>query len=301
MTKKIAIVHDWLVDFGGAESVLLDIIELFPEADIFTSVNHIDDARFAHAKIHTTWVEKIPFFKNHHKYASIFRHYAFRGLDLSKYDIIISSSSAEAKHIKKLPHQKHISYCHTPTRYYWARFDEYQNMMEFGWLNPIAKFFLKMFISRFRKWDFEAAQNVDIFIANSQYTQAGIKKFYKKDATIIYPAIPFSAEENPILERENYYFAIGRCVPYKRFDLLVKTFNANKKNLIIATNTDTDLYRELREKSGENIVWKFDLSRKEIYETFQKSRGFLFPQEEDFGIVAVEALATGTPIIAYKK
>ncbi|PID84006.1 glycosyl transferase family 1 [Candidatus Gracilibacteria bacterium] len=301
MTKKIAIIHDWLVDFGGAESVLLDIMELYPEADVFTSVNHIEHPKFEGKKIRTTWIEKIPFLSRRHKLSGFLRHFAFRGLDLHEYDILISSSSAEAKHIKKLPHQTHISYCHCITRYYWGRFDEYQNMMEFGWLNPIAKIFLKLLISKFRKWDFEAAQNVDIFIANSRYTQKGIKKFYKKDSLLISPSIPLPIKENPVETRENYYFAIGRCVPYKRFDLLVDAFNTNGKNIIIATNTDTELYRELKEKSNKNIVWKFNPSRQEISSYFSNAKGFLFPQEEDFGIVAIEALATGTPIIAYKK
>ncbi len=274
---------------------------MYPEADIFTSVNIIDHPKFKNKNIHTTWIAKIPFFSSHHKYSGILRHFAFHGLDLSKYDILISSSSAEAKHIKKLPHQKHISYCHCITRYYWGRFEEYQNMMEFGWLNGIAKFFLRTFLSTFRKWDFEASQNVDIFIANSKYTQKGIKKFYKKDSKIITPAVPFPVEKNPKSIRKKYYFAIGRCVPYKKFDLLVEAFNQNKKKLIIATNTETELYHTLKAKSNKNIIWKFDLSREEIRSHFANARGFLFPQEEDFGIVAIEALANGTPIIAYRK
>lgn len=228
------------------------------------------------------------------------RPYAFESFDLSEYDIVISSSSAESKGVITKPETLHFCYCHTPTRYFWSHYHEYLNMTEFGFLNPIAKWLMPKIIHKLRMWDFLSSKRVDYFIANSKNTASRINKYYKKEACVIYPGldlenIPFSEE------KQDYYFYNGRCIPYKKFDLIVDAFNKNGKKLIIATNTDNKLYRSLKAKSKENITWKFGLNLDEINEIHSKARAFLFPPEEDFGLVPIAAMASGTPVIAYKK
>jgi len=170
--------------------------------------------------------------------------------------------------------------------------------MEFGILNPLGKYLMPKLIKKLRRWDFCAAQRPDIFIANSKNTKNRIEKYYKRKSDVIYPAIDIW--EFPLTEKkDNYYLAVGRCIPYKKFDLLVETFNKNGKKLIIATNTDNKLYKKLRKISENNIEWRMNLARKEIIDLYAQAKAFMFPPEEDFWLVPVEAQACGTPVIAY--
>ncbi len=334
--KKVAIVADWLIDFGGAELVIEELLEMFPQAEIFTSVCFMKHKMLENRKIHTSFIQKIPFFNRKHKLAGILRPWAFRQFDLSDFDIIICSSSAESKNVacgkwrrphpnpllvgegefkknlsknKKFPFSegegaggwgaKVFCYCHTPIRYYWSHYEEYLNMMEFGKiLNPIAKFILPKMVWWMRKLDYEAAQNVDIFWANSKTTAERIKKYYHHDAEVIYPWVDeknFAKSE----AKKDFYFGMGRCIPYKKFDLIVEAFNKNGKNLKLATNTDNLLYHELKAKSKENIEWIFAPTSDERKKLYSEAKAFLFPPEEDFGLVPVEAMISGTPVIAY--
>lgn len=277
----------------------------------------------------------MPFLNRRHKLAGILRPFAFRSFDLSEYDIIISSSSAESKNAgfknpqslhassftKGAKKPLHICYCHTPIRYYWSHYAEYRNMMEFGFLNPLARFILDHLINWLRKLDYEAAQRVDFFIANSENTRERIQKYYHRESEVIYPGVEVRrhCEEwsNPEHQKgiphsdwiasparndwnkDEYYISVGRCIPYKKFDLLVDAFNQNGKKLILCTATDTPLFWELKEKSKPNIEWKFRVSNKEKDTLMQWARAFLFPPLEDFGLVPIEAMAMGTPVIAY--
>lgn len=300
-SKQIAIVCDWIKDWWGAELVLSHLLEAFPEADIFTSVFYQkNNPIFEGREITPSFIQKIPLLNTSHKLALFFRPQAFEGFDLSKYDIVISSSSAESKGVITKVDCLHICYCHTPTRYFWSHYENYKNMMEFGVLNPLAKLILPRVINSLRKWDYAAAQRPDFFIANSKNTQKRIQKYYDRESSVIYPAIDIS--EFPFTqEKQEYYLAVGRCIPYKKFDLLVDTFNVNGKKLIIATNTNNRLYKKLKNISKHNIEWKMNLPRKEIIDLYAKARAFVFPPEEDFGLVPVEAQACGTPVIAYWK
>ncbi len=333
---RIAIIADWLIDFGWAELVISHLLKLFPEADIYTSVCFMDHPMLEWRRVYTSWLQKIPFFNRRHKLAGILRPIAFRSFDLSEYDIILSSSSAEAKnagYTKRGKNTKHFCYCHTPTRYYWSHFDEYRNMMEFGFFNPLARFILDRLIGWLRKLDYEAAQRVDFFIANSENTRERIKKYYDRESEVIYPWI---SHPSPLLkEREfkvspplsegdkwkkeclhdyselgakqgiegwgDYYIGVWRCIPYKRFDLLVDALNQNGKKLILCTATDTPLFRELKARSKPNIEWKYRVSNVEKDMLMKNARAFLFPPEEDFGLVPIEAMVMGTPVIAYGK
>ena len=300
--KKIAIVADWLIDFGGAELVIEEFLAMFPQAEIFTSVCFMKHKMLKWRKIHTSFLQKIPFFGRKHKLAGIFRPYAFRKFDFSDFDIVICSSSAESKNValaKKWKNTKVFVYCHTPIRYYWSHYDEYLKMMEFGKiLNPIAKFVLPKVVNWMRKLDLEAAAAVDVFWANSRTTADRIEKFYHRESEVIYPGIK-TEEFSPTSEKWDFYLGIGRCIPYKKFDLLVDAFNQNGKKLILCTNTDNLLYHELQEKSKSNISWIFTPTKEKRNELYAQAKAFLFPPEEDFGLVPVEAMASGTPVIAY--
>jgi len=299
--KKIAIICDWLKDFGGAELVVEHILEAFPDADIYTSVFFLERRKaFEGRKIYTSFLQKIPFLGRSHKLALTLRPRAFESFDLSAYDVVISSSSAESKGILTKPGTIHVCYCHTPTRYFWSHYHEYLHMMEFGILNPLAKFLMPRIVHKLRMWDFLASKRVDFFLSNSQNTARRIEKYYKKPATVLYPGldianIPFSEK------KEDYYFYNGRCIPYKKFDLVVDAFNQNGKKLIVATNTKNTLAKHLQKISKPNISWIFDGDLEKINALHSKAKAFLFPPEEDFGLVPIAAMATGTPVIAYGK
>ena len=298
---KTAIVADWIKDMWWAELVLQHMLELFPNADIFTSVFFQENNKiFKWRNIITSFIQKIPFINKSHKLALTLRPLAFESFDLSSYDLVISSTSAESKWVITKPNCLHICYCHTPTRYFWSHYHEYKNMLEFWLLNIFAKYLMPKIIHKLRLWDFSAAQRPDIFIANSQNTKNRIKKYYKRESDVIYPWIEtddFYVWKN----RKNYYIYIWRCIPYKKFDLLVDTFNKNWKEIILCTNTENKLYKNLKNKSKKNITWKLNLERKEIAKLLSEAKAFIFPAEEDFWLVPIEAMSSGTPVIAYRK
>ncbi len=313
--KKIAIVCDWIKDWGGAELVLSHMLEIFPKADIFTSVFfQKNNPVFEWKKITTSFIQKIPILNKSHKLALTLRPLAFESFDLSEYDIVISSTSAESKWVITKPETLFICYCHTPTRYFWSHFHEYLWMMEFWILNFLWKSFAPRIIHKLRIWDFVASQRPDYFLANSINTKNRIKKYYKREAKVIYPWIEvekFSKTLSPESslpdvekgatkkEKEDFYLYVWRCIPYKKFDLIVDSFNKNWKKVILVTNTDNKLYRDLKVKSKKNIIWKLNISRKKTRDLFTNAKAFLFPPEEDFWLVPIEAQAWWTPIIAY--
>ena len=299
--KKIAIVCDWIKDWWGAEIVLEQMLEIFPTADIFTSIFFRGEkVIFKNRVIKTSFIQNIPILNKSHKLALFFRPLAFESFDLSSYDIVISSTSAESKWVITKPETLQICYCHTPTRYFWSHYHEYINMMEFGILNPIWKWLMPKIVHKLRIWDFIASKRPDYFIANSENTAKRIKKYYNRESEVIYPCldienIPFNNE------KEDYYFYNGRCIPYKKFDLIVDAFNENGKKIKIATNTENKLYKELKEKSKSNIEWILTNDLDLINKLHSKAKAFLFPPEEDFWLVPIAAMASGTPVIAYGK
>lgn len=300
-SKKIAIICDWINDWWGAEIVLEQFLEIFPEADIFTSVFFQENNPiFKWRKITASFIQKIPVLNKSHKLALTVRPLAFESFDLSNYDIVISSTSAESKWVITKPDCLQICYCHTPTRYFWSHYHEYLSMMEFWFLNPIAKSLMPKIVHNLRKWDFIASKRPDYFIANSKNTASRITKYYNRESEVIHPCldiqkIPFE------LEKEDYYFYNWRCIPYKKFDLIVDAFNKSWKKIKIATNTDNKLYRELKSKSKENIEWIFTWDIKIVNNLHSKAKAFIFPPEEDFWLVPIAAMATWTPVIAYGK
>ncbi len=299
--KRIAIVCDWIHDWGGAELVLSHLMEIFPQADIFTSVFWQQENPLFHwKKITSSFIQRIPFLNKSHKLALGLRPLAFEGFDLSEYDIVLSSSSAESKWVITKPTTLHICYCHTPVRYFWSHYHEYLKMMEFGIFNILARKIAPSIIHKLRLWDFIASKRPDFYIANSENVAKRIQKYYRRDSRVIYPWIQIT-DFKVEYEKKDYYLAVGRCIPYKKFDLLVDTFNKNGKPLVLVTNTENALFKTLQKKSKENILWKTWISREELNKLYWEAKCFLFPPEEDFWLTPIEAMACGTPIIAYGK
>lgn len=304
---KIAIVADWLTDFGGAERVILALVEAFPDAPVYTSVYQpspeLKDA-LKGVDIRTTYLQKVPGpFRKLHKFFPHVRGLAFRKLDLSEFDVIISSSSAESKQVRKTrPDQVHICYCHTPIRYYWSHYNEYKRDPGFGRLNWLIKLAIPILVPMLRAADKLGAEKVDVFIANSTEVQQRIKKYYGKPSTVIHPPVETDRFE-PARERSDYYVTIGRQVPYKRIDLAVTA--ATKLNIPLQVYGNGSEHQRLVEIAGPSVEFYTDrngnASDTNVTEALNSAKGFIFPSEEDFGIVAIEALAAGAPVIAYDR
>lgn len=300
---KVAIIHDWLTNMGGAEPLVLEIHKLFPGAPIYTSV--YDAAKmpaFRDIDVRTTNLQTNLPAKLRYKHVlwPTLRAKAFRELDLSEFDIIISSSSAEAKSVLKTRQgQVHIAYIHTPPRYYWSHYEEFRKEFNFGPLTPLIRPFIPYFVKKMRKLDLESTKDIDVFIANSTVTQERIKEYYDKPSTVIYPPVEVSKFTPPPKGERTGYVVWGRHVPYKRFDLAIEAANVLKVPLTIAgSGPDTDRLKTL---AGPTVQFVGRVSDEALVKLAQTSKAFLFPNEEDFGISAVEALAAGTPVIAYKK
>lgn len=300
---KVAIVHDWLTNMGGAENVVLAFHEAFPNAPIYTSTYIPENMpAFKNLDVRTTYLQNLPkLLRKLHKFFPILRVKAFRKLDLSEFDVILSSSSAEAKQVRKTrPDQIHICYCHTPIRYYWSDYAEYKKNPGFGRLNWLIRLFMPIIVPPLRRSDFRAAQEVDYFIGNSEYIAERIRTFYKKPADVIHP--PANVKRfKPKSKRAEYYVAMARQIPYKRLDLAIQA--ANKLGVRLKVFGDGSEHDKLVAMAGPTIeFFSGSGSQKDqdhITQSFNEARGFIFPAKEDFGITMVEALAGGTPVITY--
>ncbi len=293
---KIAIVHDWLIG-GGAEKVVEALHNMYPEAPIYTSFATDKWRNKLNNKVITGYLQHWPF-SSLRKYIPFLRIWWFESLDLSKYDLVISSSGAEAKGVKTTGKTIHVNYCHAPTHYYWSRYDEYLKNPGFGIFDFFARLGLRLFVKPLRKWDYKAAQRPDKIIANSTYTKAQIKKYYNRESAVVFPPIE-TAKFKPKNNQKRAGFVIaGRQTPYKRFDIAIKA--CVQLNLPLLVIGDGPSHSKLLKLAESNITFKTKATDKDLIEAFHKSEGFLFPGVDDFGIVAVEALASGCPVIAYK-
>jgi len=299
---KIAIICDWIASMGGAEQVVLAMHEAFPDAPIYTSVYTPETMpAFKGLDIRTTWLQKLPRpLRKMYRWLPVLQVWAFRSLDLSEYDIILSSSIINSKQARKTREdQVHICYCHTPTRYYWSHYEEYKRDPGYGKMNWLVKLLIPIFIPHQRKLDYQAAQNVDVFIANSSEVQKRIQKYYGKRSTVIYPPVDVNRFE-PAIERKDFYVILGRQVPYKRMDLAVAA--ATKLNIPLKVFGKGSEHERLKAMAGPNVDFHTDrfgdASDTEVNKALNHAKGFIFTAEEDFGIVQVEALAAGAPVIA---
>lgn len=298
---KVAIVHDWLTTMAGAERVVLALHDAFPDAPIYTSVyNALAVPLFDDLDVRTSFLQRVPFAKTHHRLFPVLRRLAFESFDFSEYDVVISSASAEAKGIMTKTHTVHICYCHTPTRYYWVDTALYLKNPGFGPLNPIIKLIAPAQISRMRIWDYVAAQRVDQFIANSSVVAQRIRKFYGRSSRIVHPPIsPLAGESgNESSEREGF-LTIGRQVPYKRFDLAVEA--CSQLSLPLTVIGDGVEHKKLTKAAGPTVRFVTDATDRDVAELARRAKALIFPGEEDFGISMAEALGYGCPVIAYGK
>ena len=294
---KIALVHDMLVQEGGQERVLRALQELFPQAPTFVLIyNKNNKMRYYKDKdIRTTFLQKLPKIEQKFQWYLPLMSTAIESHDLSKFDIVLSSASSFAKGILCKPETKHICYCHTPTRYLWSDAKGYVEDLPYP---DLIKNILPFYLSHLRHWDWSAAQRVDKFLANSQVVKTRIQKYYKQPADVIYP--PVDVYKFYISSQiDNFYLVGGRLVPYKRYDLVIQAFNKLNEPLKIF-GTGPELVR-LKSMAKSNIEFLGRISEERKAKLFSKCKAFLNPQEEDFGITAIEAMASGRPVVAYKK
>jgi glycosyltransferase involved in cell wall biosynthesis len=300
---RVVLVTDWLTNMGGAEPLLLEIHKLYPDAPIYTSVYNKDAMPAFHGcDVRTTYLQKLlpKFIRYKHVLWPVLRAYAFRKLDLSEFDIIISTSSAEAKAVRKTrPDQVHIAYIHTPIRYYWSHYEEFKREFNFGKASFVIRPFIPLFVRWMRKLDLQSIPGIDVFIANSTVTQSRIKQYYNRPSTVVHPPVEIDRFTPPPQTDRKGFVMWGRHVPYKRFDLAIAACNKLQLPLtIIGSGPDTERLQSL---AGPTISFPGRVSDEELVRIAQHSKAFLFPNEEDFGISAAEALAAGTPVIGYAK
>ncbi len=295
---KVAIVHDWLVIYGGAERVLEHIIDLYPNADVFSLIDFVkDDQRhFLRGKTPiTSFLQKIPGARNHYRKMLPLMPLAIEQLDLSGYDLVISSHYSVAKGVLTGPNQTHVCYCHSPMRYAWDHYHEY--LREMNLERGFKSWFARWQLHRIRGWDIQSANGVDQFIANSQFVAKRIAKYYRRTPSVIPPPVDtelFSLET----QREDYYVCAGRFVPFKRIDLVAQAFSSMPDKRLILIGDGPEMAK-IRSKAGPNCTFTGFLPPEQVRAYLAKAKAFIFPSEEDFGIVPVEAQACGTPVIAY--
>ncbi|WP_175964489.1 glycosyltransferase [Burkholderia pyrrocinia] len=295
---RVALVHDWLVTYGGSEKVLEQIVECFPDADVFSLVDFISERSFLKEKqVKTSFVQKLPFAKRRYRgYLPLFP-LAIEQFDLSGYDLIVSSSHAVAKGVLVGPDQLHVSYVHSPIRYAWDLQHQYLN--ESGLAKGIRSFLARAVLHYIRTWDVRTANGVDMFLVNSRFIGRRVERAYRRDSRVVYPPVDVEAFE-PCSRKDSFYVTVSRMVPYKRMDLIVEAFTAmpNRKLVVIGDGPDMD---KVRAKAGTNVTIMGHQPFHVLKDHLQRARAFVFAAEEDFGISVVEAQACGTPVIAFGK
>lgn len=299
---KVAIVCDWLTGIGGAERVVLELHRMYPDAPIYTS--QYDPGKidwFKGADVRTGSLQRLP--AGLKKFLPLLRAWWFSRLDLSGYDLVLSSSGAEAKGVKTGKNTVHICYCHSPTHYYWIRHDEYLDNPGFPLgVNWLARLGLKLLVGPLKRWDRHAAKQPDFFVANSTHTQAMIKRYYGRESEVVFPPVEierFILKGNATPPTRHGFVVAGRQTPYKRFDLAIEACSELKVPLVVIG--DGPDHKRLEKLAGRSVTFLTNVNDQEIAGHFQSALGFIMPNMDDFGIVAVEALAAGTPIVAYNK
>ncbi len=294
--RKVAIVHDWLIG-GGAERVVLELHRMYPDAPIYTSYSTPEWRERLDNKVITGYLQCWPFSKIR-KFIPFLRIWWFSRLNLKGFDLIISSSGAEAKGINPPKRTPHIAYIHAPTHYYWSRYDEYMKRPGFGALDPLARIGLKFLVRPLRRWDFKAAQKPDYIIANSSYTQTGIMQYYQRKSVVVHPPIETERFKDTNDTPRTGFVITGRQTPYKRVDLAVQA--CTLLGLPLTVVGDGPDNHRLRSMAGPSVTFTGYVSDNELVKLIANAEAFLFPGVDDFGIAPVEALAAGTPVIAYK-
>lgn len=291
---KLAIVHDWLTNMGGAEQVIINFKEVYPNAPIYTTFYNPDnlDEKLKNIDVRTSFLQKKKMVTNHKKYFPLMP-LAFENFNLNEYDVVLSSSTCCAKGVLTNPNSVHICYCNTPMRYAWERRDDYTEGM-----GKLKRKLVKILLHYMRIWDVTSANRVDYFIANSTAVQKRIQKHYKRDSVVINP--PVRCKLFNISETDgDYYFIVSRLVGYKKFDLAVQACSElGKKLIVIGEGPEKE---KLEKLANENVIFLGRQSDDVVKKYMSECKALLFPGEEDFGIVPVEAQSCGRPVIAYGK
>lgn len=296
---KIAVLHDWLVVNAGAERVLQQILTLFPEADLYCLVDFLpDDERHVilDKRPHTSFMQWLPFAAVKYRSYLPLMPAAVECLDLSAYELILSSSHAVVKGIKKRQGQLHICYCHTPMRYAWDLREQY--LQASGLAVGIKGFLARNMLKHLAAWDLKTTDRTDYFVANSQYVAERIRRIYRREATVVYPPVDvdfFSLQQ----KKENFYITVSRMVPYKKMDLIVEAFTSMPQRRLVVIGAGPD-FEKVRANAGENVTLLGYQDSSTVKSYLQRARAFVFAAEEDFGIAPLEAQACGTPVIAYR-
>lgn len=290
--KKIAIIHDWLTNMGGAEQVVINFKKIYPEAPIYTTFYTPEnlDQELKEINVKTSFLQKKKSVTNHKKYYPMMP-LAFENFNLNEYDVVLSSSSCCAKGVITKPETKHICYCHTPMRYAWDQRDDYLENKK-----GIKRKLIKILLHYMRMWDFVSANRVDYFIANSTEVQKRIKKHYGRESIVINPPVRcnlFTISQN----NGDYFLVLSRLVKYKRFDLAVKACNElGKKLIVIGEGPEKENLEKIAKK---NVTFLGRQPDEVVKKYMSECKALIFPGKEDFGIVPVEAQACGRPVIAY--
>ena len=294
---KVAIVHDWFVG-GGAERVVYELHKMYPKAPIYTAYCSAEwREKLSDTQVVTSYMQRWPFSKLR-KFLPPLRALWFSRLDLSEYDLVISSSGAESKAVKVAQPAVHVNYCHAPTHYYWSRYDDYLKNPGFGRLDWLARIGLKLLLSPMRRWDYKAAQRPHYIIANSNYIKEQIEKYYGRDSVVIHPPVDIERFAGQAEEPRRGFVTAGRQTPYKRIDLAVRACSELSLPLVVLGSGPE--HKRLKKMAGKSVTFLRGKSDEELAHYFKTSLGFIFPGLDDFGITPVEALAAGTPVIAYK-
>ena len=300
---KIALVHDWLIDFGGAEKVLEELLCVFPEADVFTLIHDKGNEDFKFLKdknVFTSHINKIPLINRFYRSLLPIFPFFIEQFDLSNYDLIISSSHTVAKGVITPVESQHVCYCHSPARYCWDLYAQYMSDGRIGF-GPIG-LIKRILLHRFRAWDVVSSTRVDHFVSNSEYIAKRIMKFYKRSSHVIYPPVDierFYASE--ISQRGDYFVVCSRLVPYKKVDLIAKTFTKHFPSFTLKIIGSGPEMERIKKVSGANIELLGHIPDSLVSETLSQARAFVYAAHEDFGISIIEALASGLPVIAYGK
>lgn len=302
MAKKVAIVCDWLTNQGGGERVVLELHRMFPDAAIFTSVYDSDGPgmdKFQDADIRQSFIRFLPWAKSKYQLYPVLRRWAFTRFDFSGYDLVISSSGAEAKAVKVPEGTTHINFCHSPTHYYWVRPDEYLKSDTMGAFGKLLRFGLKLLLKPMRRLDYLAAQRPDIMVANSTLTQDRIKRYYDRDSEVIFPPVDverFAPPDSPPARKG--FVSLGRQVHYMRRDIAVEA--CTQLGLLLRVIGRGPEHEYLRSIAGHTVEFYEDLSDQEVAEALWHAEGLISCGIEDFGITSAEALAAGCPVVALR-
>ncbi|OHA50332.1 MAG: hypothetical protein A3A80_00550 [Candidatus Terrybacteria bacterium RIFCSPLOWO2_01_FULL_44_24] len=297
---RVALVHDYLTQYGGAERVLEAFADVFPRAPIFTLMYDERGTRsiFSGRRIITSFLQRFKVVRRHHRFFPPLMPMAIEQFDLSKYDLVISNSASFAKGIITRPETLHICYCHTPTRFAWDNSHRY--VEEFGGYPSIMRKIAPIFLNWLRVWDHTASLRPDVFIANSYHVRKRIRKYYSQDAEVIYPPVRVKYFSRIARAPKDFFLMVGRLIAYKRFDLGIEAAKELGFNLhIVGDGPEMKKLKRIA-RGAPNITFIGATDDERLRQEYATCRALIFPQEEDFGLVAVEAMAAGTPVIAWR-